>query len=604
MFCRKCGKYIEGEAAICDACAGTQQTQAAPSQFTQQTPVSQFTQNEPAPQEPVFDLNSYDEPAPAKKKGGKGKFILIGVAVAAVAAIVALVLNWTNLFGGGKNYGSPAEQLSYVEKEALGKITDTFSEAYGTILGSAEDSNVAADLEMHLNLNTDFIGEFVFGDSLDLSWASDILLNLDTNTNGSRSSVTLGLGLGSTEAAAVQIIMDEATMEYWIGFPGINDQYLYMNMLELYGEAYATTMMTSMGRIQDLMEVLPSEQTVNQLLDKYLGIVLSGITNVEKSTETVEVNGVKQELTVLTAKITEKDLLNIAINVLEEAQKDQALKSVIVNFSDCYNDMAKQSMREYLEYYGETYEEEDLYAYFTEAVAEGLESLRSIREDCDDGNYLLLKDYVNSSDEIVGRKFSLYSGNYSSDEVGYITVEQGDKFAFEADFVEVTASGDGTVSGGKYNGEFDLTVGGSDMLYLELKDFATNGESGSIILYPSYALLEAMDAPEDVASMILSMDLGIELAMTGPETVEINVLTDHELLVGLSMLAKDTVSGTITTPSSVLDAYSATQNEIMDWLANTDIDRLVRNLKAAGVPAEYADVISQAFSQLLAQVSY
>ena len=183
-------------------------------------------------------------------------------------------------------------------------------------------------------------------------------------------------------------------------------------------------------------------------------------------------------------------------------------------------------------------------------------------------------------------------------------MEQGDKFAFEADFVEVTASGDGTVSGGKYNGEFDLTVGGSDMLYLELKDFATNGESGSIILYPSYALLEAMDAPEDVASMILSMDLGIELAMTGPETVEINVLTDHELLVGLSMLAKDTVSGTITTPSSVLDAYSATQNEIMDWLANTDIDRLVRNLKAAGVPAEYADVISQAFSQLLAQVSY
>ena len=82
------------------------------------------------------------------------------------------------------------------------------------------------------------------------------------------------------------------------------------------------------------------------------------------------------------------------------------------------------------------------------------------------------------------------------------------------------------------------------------------------------------------------------------------MLTDHELLVGLSMLAKDTVSGTITTPSSVLDAYSATQNEIMDWLANTDIDRLVRNLKAAGVPAEYADVISQAFSQLLAQVSY
>ena len=60
-----------------------------------------------------------------------------------------------------------------------------------------------------------------------------------------------------------------------------------------------------------------------------MNIVLPELDNVEQTTTTLEVNGVKQECTQLTLKIYEADALAIAKAVLTAAKDDADLKKII-----------------------------------------------------------------------------------------------------------------------------------------------------------------------------------------------------------------------------------------------------------------------------------
>lgn len=625
MFCRKCGKFLEGDASLCAACAAAEQPQTPPSQYTdpnastQQPPYygqgqeGQYAQ--PVQQAPVenpgyvFDLNSYEEPP---KKKGKGKIAVIGaVAAVLVVGIVALVLNWSNLFGK-KNYSTPQEQLAYVEQQALNEVTGTVSDLYGSLFANTDKTDAAAEIDMHLLLGEDLLSTLEMslsqsGVDADLSWLADILLEVNTNVNNNWMDLDLGIGLGTTPVLSLEMIYDLENLNFWMGLPGLSNQYLYVDTAELsgMGDSYLEEVQAQAAMLTGLTEALPSDEAINQLLNKYIGLVLSGIKTVETSTETKEVDGLKQELTVLTATITDEDLLNIAISVLETAQNDADLKQVIDSFGDYYNAVYEIQMQSYNEYYGDTYEAVDLYSEFSTTVAEGLEALKAQLSECDpETNYLTLVDYVNGSDEIVGRSVAISTA--PENVLSYLTVSEKGQWAFAANLAGVTVTGSGTDENGKLNGSYLLNLYDSELLELELVDIDTakldEGKLlGKLQLYPTAALIEdVMGMDSSVSAFVLGGGMALELSCE-EELVSVNVISDNAVVLGLTMAAQEVASTAIEAPSgTALNAANATDEQMTAWLASWNVEQLVSNLKAAGVPAEYADLVGQYFQYITA----
>lgn len=119
MFCPKCGSQLADGTKFCPKCGaalgGTASTPASGAS-------NQFTNGQGAPQPQGVNYT----PSPIQpKKSNKGLFI--GLGVAAVAIVIALVLFFTSCFGGGKD--------SYV----------------GTWEGTATYQGISVDCTLQLN---------------------------------------------------------------------------------------------------------------------------------------------------------------------------------------------------------------------------------------------------------------------------------------------------------------------------------------------------------------------------------------------------------------------------------------------------------------------
>ena len=580
MFCTQCGKQVPDDQLFCDGCGAAMRSSDASAPVEPEPPK---VVEAPAVEEAdnvTITLNTGDGGKPPKKKKKSG---LLGLGVSIAAVVVAAVLLIFNVGAVKSLYNrtvrSPEDYQKVVQKEAL---QDTVTSEYGEFLETlSANSTVAVSSEMHLKVNEDILSMLENASGMgDMSWLSDVMLNMTAIQDENLTQMDLGLGLKNTEIAALRMIMDVADdgMIY-LGLPGLSDQYLSADLAEMTG--YAAPMSMQQFTTADLLKILPDEDTFETLVDRYSELVLSQIVNVEKKAKTVSCNGVEQKVTALTSTITAEELAKILTDVCETMADDQEIRTILENAEDVLTDAGLEA--------------DDLYDAFREAMDMVVDELKDA--DPSDDDYVTLVTYVDYSDNIVGRDVTITSDDEEMEILQYLSLTDGDKTGFSLVIPEadIEIEGEGTRKGDKVNATYSLSVDGMDVGKLELEDVVNTDDvlSGTYSIRPSSEVIEAVFGGSGVPSSLIGDSFALVFEVNCTEKageMAIRLENSGSALVSLEIKAEQVDSNKVSVPSKTIDVNDMTAGE--DFLMSIDFEKLISKMEEAGIPSELVSIVS------------
>lgn len=466
------------------------------------------------------------------------------------------------------------EEEEYLQKLAsnnLGAAVDSLGEIYGTLLSGAGSSSVpdkmGAKLSMTLTVGDtamDLLEQAIFGGEAPVSidFLKEINLDMDVAMNGQMQAMELALGLKGQHIAAATVLMNMADSVIYAAVPELNDQWIKLEAGGADMPNVITGGLSSPAMLAELAASLPDAETLTKVLDRYLNLVLAELDNVEQSTTTLEVGGVKQECTLLTLKVYEADALAAAKAVLNAAKDDADLKKIIEDFAKGMEDLA-----------GEDIGADEVYADFKETVTDALEDLNEITE-TDTETPIKLETYVDKNHNIIGMKLNEPSTQGSKRGMAYFyNLTEGEKTAFEFaipsdvdDTDDFKISGTGNKNGGTYT----VSMQGQNMVTVKLENMSAEG--GTITLIPSKNLF-----PAEVTDMLGELSLQIKLSADG---IALTLMGGSEVLLCLDIKAVESDGPSMDAPSNAVDGTNSSAME--QWAEKLAMDKLMENLEKAG----------------------
>ena len=486
---------------------------------------------------------------------------------------------------------SDEEYMQKLFTNTAKEYVDALTSAYGEL--SKFDPNAAANMGGELEMSIQ-VGDYIIdmleesysssmGSSMNFSFLSKVGLNMEYGIAGDMMKSDLALMLSNKKIATVSLIMNMADSIVWMGIPELNDTYIEVDMGDMgmgdvgMGAASITGMA---GQLAEIVEYLPSEELVNTLITRYMEVALKALENVERETVTLECDDLEMECTALTIKVYQADVVNVAKAVLTVAKDDKDIETVLDGISELAG--------------------EDLYPQVSEMIDEYLQMLNEMsEEDMDDENGIELITYINSDHEIIGAK--LGGTAWNEGDVYFYTVTEGNTFAFEAvlEPADVEITGEGTNKSGTIDAEYTLTVQGTDIVVLEVEDWKVSGDTvnGTLRIEPT---ADTLDMVLGGVSGLPFADIALEIKLTNVDadsgTIELNILGNDALVVGLVMELKTASAGSIKEPSNAISAddYEALQ----EWLMDMNTKTILNNLRNAGVPSDLVDMLEMAVESL------
>ncbi len=622
MFCENCGKPTAEGQTLCPECASkfapNQETMAADPVTTDYQTVAAdpvfpgfetvAAESAPVAEEvPMFTVSAAPaaEPAQKDKKPGKSKLplILAIIAIVLVAAIVVVAINWNAIFGGksGKedsaqpdsgtsiNKDDPIAYLKAVEQQNMETTMSELAAAYDTYLeflsSSAQSSSSTSSVDIEMTETIRQLLQMALsqaGVEFDLSWVKEVNLTLDENTQADGFAYDIGIGVNGTHIVTVQLLMDLNDMIMYIGIPELNKTFLLMDYTQLAGmdaEYLRETMTASTQLINTLAENLPTGEELKTLVNTYWSIILDGITDAEKASETLEVEGVSQDVTTLSYTLSQQELGQILVTAAETAVEDETLKKIINGLS------AINTASSGTEY--------DMYTDFTESLQEFLADSEQWLAEMEGSSSLTVNTYLDSTDAIVGREITVTAEDQQI-IMRLLTAVSGEDLGLE---MSMTADGDTMkliASGTKESIEMEIWLPGARSSFLTLEIENAEIENGNVrsalTLVPGDNMIDLLMAdPEigSVAPLLASCAMEMVLESDG-ETTQIPRLAliagGEELLV-LSASGKITDAADITFPEGGIDINAPTSLEA--WLETLVLDQIISGLEKAGLPSEY-----------------
>ncbi len=467
------------------------------------------------------------------------------------------------------------EYLQKLGENNLGDAIDSVGEVYGEILAALGDSSAAtqtggAKVNMTLTMGDtalDLFEQAIFGGEspVDISFLKEINLDLDMGMDGQKQAIQLALGLKGQHIITANLLMNMADSVMHIGLPELNDQWLKIESGENVPNVI-TGGMSSTAMLAELADALPDAETLTKVLDRYIALILAGLKNVDQTTTTLEVGGVKQECTVLTLKLYEEDALNIVKSVLNTAKDDPDLKKIIEDAAKGIEEMV-----------GEYIGAEEAYNDFKDGV-EGLLADLEEETEFDTESPLVIETYVDKSHNVIGMKVNEPSNQGSKRGMVYFySLTEGNKTAFEFvvpsdvdDTDDFKISGTGTKTSGKTSGTYTVTMQGMDMVTVKIADLTE--ETGTITLAPNMDMF-----PGEVEDMLGDLALEIKLSADG---IALNILGDNEQLLGIVLKAVDSDGPSLDAPSNAVDVTDSSALE--KWTEKLVMDKVMENLEKAG----------------------
>lgn len=624
MFCENCGKEIQGQGPVCPECAAQVAPGAenaapqvsfggdapaapvyeAPAVPVYEAPAAPVYEAPAAPTQPTpgFTLSS---PADGVKKSGKkkSKGLLIGLGIAALVLVVGIVvvaLNWNSWFGGDGKLArpadipeDPAEYIAYLHEPQMEGMAQDLSKLYGNYMSGGNLQAYEASMKLLLGDDLIVILEDAVAESglhMDMSWLKDIRLNVSANAPGNAViQEVMELALGETRILGLDYILDMENLIMYMGLPEVNEDYVMADMGEMLAQSGQELPLDELMAIgTQLAQDMPSQEEFDKFLDGYTEIILSYMADVEQTEETVTVGKAEQKVTVLTVTITEEELGQMLKEMLEYTKENKTFRQMAqayVNYTNSYCDagLYGEDMRVSMD---------DVDAF----LDEGIEAFREVADQARDGNYMHLITYADGA-EVVGHYIHVYVDDELEIQLGYLALTHKGTIYLEAkeegDFPTIELSGQGKSTKGKLTGEYVLTEGGDELLTLKLKDVDGETGYGTYDFIPNAELLEEVMEEMDDTGMVsvLASDMTFRINLAESK-IGMELLSDEELLLGGELSVSVTEPQKITIPKDTIDMNDEAAME--EWSENVSIDKILDNLKEAGLPNAIYKLLKQA----------
>ncbi len=383
-----------------------------------------------------FESNGTNFPQPEKSGFRKIVPLVVIVAILLVGAITAFAFKDTLMNTVAKATKSPAEYYAYVEKNAINETLDEFI----PILKESEaqsKKSFALDTKTEIKINEaslDTLLQNSLGRSL-VDVESSLGISLDSigidaliGKDDKYLNENFTLSLNQIDLISAEIIMNNAMDDIFVRFPELSSDYLNISTEELAGENLITP------EYSEIMDTFTAD-FIEQLIKKYSSLILDNISQATlTNNETLSLETLSTDATLLTVTITDEDAKKILTSLLKAAKIDKDFISIA-------------------SIYG--LEEEDYQDY----IDDSLDNLE------DEDNTILYDDfemqvYVDNKGKIIGRTFSVEG---ESDVIGYTYLEDSNYSEYEV-FVKddeidyLVLSGSQTVKNDAYTGSASATV--------------------------------------------------------------------------------------------------------------------------------------------------
>lgn len=430
----------------------------------------------------------------------------------------------------------------------------------------------------------------------DVSWFQNIGIVMDVLYDETLAQMNMSAHLNGTSIVSAEAIVDIMSSSLYLRLPEVNDEYFggtvdmgmdMEDMMEQYNQ-----MQQLMEEYGDIVNALPSEAQLSALLNRYIDTAKGAMSEPATGTEELSYGGLSQSVTATTYTITRTEILNILEAVATTAKTDSDLEKILDNLVAWVDEKAAAQDPDY--------ESVDVHAQLMESIDEFLEQVGELRGELESGETediaMVVFTAYTVDDQLAGLKLATNDG-WDTMELQYFSLEQDGKTALYLNVGgQVQFAGTGTKDGGKANGTYTLQAQGTDMLFITVKDFdmdaLKNGElMGTLQLRFSEEMIDEM------RNSMLTPELTIELQLNaggGKSNVTLTVYNGSELLFSVKLSTRQ-ISGSISVPSDYADANDSQQ--MQEWVGGLSFDRIISNLRSAGVPSELMDLLEDAIEQ-------
>ena len=491
-----------------------------------------------------------------KKRNVKGIIIAAVIAVLAIAG-VAGAMNAGRIGNLVKqNTSSPEEYYRFVERENRDKSLKNLSKTYSSLPTNSTE-----------NFQQKVITRIEVGESLKPLLSSLGMENIEIEANSKMKDKELTgksvLKVNGGDALTYNVYLNYETGKLYMQIPELSNKYIDFSSLQKeLGINYASMFSGSMN--------FPDEKSIENIMKTYTDIALDDISDVKKTSDKIEAEGVSAKCTKLEAKVDADTFTKIVEDAAKKLETDEDIKNIIEGIDS------------------------SLYPSFQEAVKSFNEDMASMEEDEeDDDDFNMQMDvYVDKDGNIIGRAFSAVIDE-DSIKIQSISPEDGNKFGYEFSVevngvTYVTLSGSGERKSGKLNATYHLSMDESlnedtqafitdtkNFVTLEVKDFDEEAwEDG--VLKGEYTLSSDKITSLALYSVTCKFD-----GNKNDQNMEISVLSAQTPMLTMTVAtSNDAEDPQVALPgdgADVLDASNSTALE--DYMSEVDIEGFLKKLK-------------------------
>ena len=494
-----------------------------------------------------------------------------------------------------------ADSYKETEKAAFAKAIQEMGADYAQDLAQIGDGAVKGNAEIKLSLDDG--GKAILGmlTPVDISWLEDASMDTKVNLNEGTMIETMDVKVNGTKICTIEYYFDTENSEVYMRIPELNEGYIKMNMEQMTQEAEAEMeeegMDSSFSTSMDLADAmnsyfstldnLPEADALTSILTRYSDIIFDNVTDGENpGTQSSAAGDVSQELTVLEGHVTQAEAQPMFQQILDTAKSDEELKGLIETWTEAMNDP------------------DYTYETFLEAIEDMEKDLDTEADETDESGFIL-RAWVDSDGEVVGRQFLLNDDEQEEELFGYLCTADGEKRGFSMQLGsgddKVAIEGSGELNGDLLSGTYTLSSGDADAAVIDVADYDTKAVQDGI-WKGTYTISGAPVEDEDGNSY--DPFGGMQLIFTTDGKDENNMEWNLTLAAnGVSLGALSITGGNEGEDLEAVDFASLT--DVYDFSNDADVekfgedvnmDTITANLTSAGMPDGWLESVMEAAS--------
>ena len=560
MNCLKCGFENPDGAKFCNCCGAELEDRViSEEQLDDQQPEEMYDAV-PAEQESAFQLNMEGN-QPEKRRSPVG-IILAAVGVLLVAAVLVMLLVPACRAFVVRTFQSPEKLMYNVYSEAV-------SGAMENVDTAALEQKASSKTDTHLLLGDQVVSlaaSMLYSQPEDLKALSDISVSCVINTQEDAQMMDLTLLLSGTEIVSAEQYTDQKNGKMYIVLPELNQQALMIDTSDIYDAE-------TIKQLDELAQMNVDKKLLETLALRYMKQYFDAFESVEKTSKTVQLQGVTQKVTVLEATITERAQYEVLIAIFEALKTDQDAKQLIESLTPLLG--------------------ENGYEDFLESLDSGISNAKSRLEDLTYDNEYQIKTYLNGRNSIVGFALTYLEAEKTTEAISYIHIMDGKQLAQKIvignDYV---VEGSGSFADG-LNANYTCWYQGKAQMDIKAEGISKNqyGFNGKITFIPSKdtvsEILDGLGLDSTIVQAGNLLDFSVEVTLDSSETAkntQVSLMAGSSLLIGVTHKSEPHQSEAFTLPNNYVSIEDEEEMEIWAEGVQTEgVEKILENLEKAGL---------------------